>query len=141
MNKLNKQVKLFFILLLLSLSLQAGSLPKLDITWNCGACTHNAKVIPLIRQAYRAEAQSGGRTISTTETAQVEIIDFRQRNPGTRVMLGIMAGKDRLGLRITYKALEYYTSDTSANAIQGMNHLCAAVGAETYQQLDWATKE
>jgi hypothetical protein len=36
--------------------------------------------------------------------------------------------------------MEYYTSDTSANAIQGMNHLCAAVGAETYQKLDWATQ-
>ena len=140
MNQLNRQVKLFLMLFLLSLSAQGGSLPKLNITWNCGACTHNAKVIPLIRQAYRAEAQSSGRSISSTETAQVEIIDFRQRNPGTRVMLGIMAGKDRLGLRITYKDMEYYTSDTSANAIQGMNHLCAAVGAETYQQLDWATK-
>jgi hypothetical protein len=140
MNKLNMKMKLFLVLLLTNLSLQAASLPKLNITWNCGACTQNTKVIPLIRQAYRAEAQSSGRAISSSEVAQVEIIDFRQRNPGTRVMLGIMAGKDRLGLRITYKDVEYYTSDTSANAIQGMNHLCAAVGTETYQKLDWATK-
>jgi hypothetical protein len=115
---------------------QGVSVPKLNITWNCGSCTHNTKIIPLIQQAYADEAKNNGRSISSTAVAEVEIIEFRQRNPGARVMFGVMAGKDRLGLKITYKDAEYYTSDYSANVIQGMNHLCAAVASESYQKLD-----
>ncbi|MES9943062.1 MAG: hypothetical protein ABW104_19905 [Candidatus Thiodiazotropha sp. 6PLUC2] len=136
MKLLSARLGLFLGLLLPLYAAHGANVPKLNITWNCGSCTHNEKIIPLIQQAYRKEAQSSGQSVSSTEIAEVEIIEFRQRNPGVRVMFGVMAGKDRLGLRINYKGNEYYTSDYSANVVQGMNHLCAAVASETYQKLD-----
>ena len=113
----------------------AKVVPKLNIAWDCGKCTVNEKVIPLIEEAYRAEAAKSGRTVSATQSVDARIHDFRQRNPGTRVMLGIMAGKDRLGLKISYKGQEIAVSDYSANAVQGMNALCESVGQNAYKQV------
>lgn len=110
-------------------------LPKLNFTWDCGKCVQNEKVIPLIEQAYVAEAKSNGLAISDTDTAEVAIIDIRQRPPGVRVMFGIMAGKDRLGLRIRYKDNEYFVDDYSANIAMGLNHLSESVGKKAYASL------
>jgi hypothetical protein len=137
---LKNQLGLFLIMLFTVSVVQASSVPKLNIIWNCGSCTHNAKVVPLLKQAYAEAAMSSGRSISSTEIAEVEIVEFRQRNPGVRVMFGVMAGKDRLSLKITYKGGEYYTSDYSANVIQGMNHLCSAVASEAFQKLELASQ-
>ena len=113
----------------------AKVVPKLNIAWDCGKCTVNEKVIPLIEEAYRAEAAKSGRTVSATQSVDARIHDFRQRNPGTRVMLGIMAGKDRLGLKISYKGQEFNVGDYSANAIEGMNALCESVGTEAFEKI------
>lgn len=116
----------------------AGTLPtvpKLNITWDCGDCEHNDKVLPLIEQAYAAEATKHSFAVSQTDVAEVAITDIRQRPPGVRVMFGIMAGKDRLGLRIRYGGQEYTVSDTSANAIMGLNYLSESVGKKTYAEL------
>ncbi|MET0089716.1 MAG: hypothetical protein ABW068_06795 [Candidatus Thiodiazotropha sp.] len=117
---------------------EVSQVPKLNIRWDCGSCTQNPKVIPLIQQAYADEAHVHGQKVSQNDVAEVSIVDFRQRNPGARVMLGIMAGKDRLGLMIDYKGQTYTASDTSANTIQGMNHLCASAASETYRKLSAA---
>ncbi len=117
---------------------RGSQVPKLIISWDCGNCTQNPKVIPLIQQAYAEEARKHGQQISKSEVAEVSIVDFRQRNPGTRVMLGFMAGKDRLGLMIDYKGQTFSASDTSANAVQGMNHLCASAASEAYRKLSAA---
>ena len=110
-------------------------LPKLNITWDCGDCEHNDKVLPLIEQAYVAEAKKHSLAISETEIAEVAITDIRQRPPGVRIMFGIMAGKDRLGVRIRYLDQEHMVSHTSANAIMGLNHLSESVGQKTYVEL------
>lgn len=110
-------------------------LPKLNITWDCGDCEHNDKVPPLIEQAYIAEAKKHSLAISETEIAEVAITDIRQRPPGVRIMFGIMAGKDRLGVRIRYLDQEHMVSHTSANAIMGLNHLSESVGQKTYVEL------
>jgi hypothetical protein len=117
-------------------SIEEKSMPRLNMIWNCGACTHNEKVIALIKQMYSEEVKKNGNTMSATEVAEVEIVEFRQRNPGVRVMFGVMAGKDHLKLKITYKEKEFFAGDYSANAIQGMNHLCSSVATETYRKLD-----
>jgi hypothetical protein len=119
----------------LDVAAQGSQVPRLKIIWDCGNCTQNPKVIPLIQQAYAEEARKHGQQISKSEVAEVSIVDFRQRNPGTRVMLGFMAGKDRLGLMIDYKDQTFSASDTSANAVQGMNHLCASAASEAYRKL------
>lgn len=113
----------------------AKTVPKLNITWDCGACTVNDKVAPLIEEAYRAEAAKHGRTISDTESVDAKINDFRQRPPGARVMLGVMAGKDRLALKISYKGEDFVVKDYSANAVVGMNGLCESLGQKAYKQL------
>lgn len=113
----------------------ATTVPRLDIVWDCGKCKHNDKVIPLIEQAYAAAAAKNARTLSETETAEVAIIDMRQRPPGVRVAFGFMAGKDRLGVRIRYRGNEYAVSASSANAIAGQNHLSKSVGQRTYAKL------
>lgn len=110
-------------------------LPKLNITWDCGDCEHNDKVPPLIEQAYIAEAKKHSLAISETEIAEVAITDIRQRPPGVRIMFGIMAGKDRLGVRIRYLDQEHVVSHTSANAIMGLNHLSESVGKKMYAEL------
>jgi hypothetical protein len=140
MKLLSARLGLFLILFLVVFVAQGASVPKINITWNCGACTHNEKIIPLIKQAYAKQAKNSGRSISSTEIAQVEIVEFRQRNPGVRVMFGVMAGTDRLSLKINYKDEEYTTSDYSANVVQGMNSLCSAVASETFQKLDMVSQ-
>lgn len=117
------------------------TVPKLNITWDCGDCEHNDKVIPLIEQAYAAEAAKHSFSLSETDIADVAITDIRQRPPGVRVLFGFMAGKDRLGLRIRYLGQEHMVSDTSANAIMGLNHLSESVGKSTYAELSAKTAQ
>ena len=113
----------------------AITLPKLNFTWDCGECTKNEKVTPLIEQAYLDEAKSNGLTISDADTAEVAIVDIRQRPPGLRVMFGVMSGKDRLAIRIRHKGNEYLVDDYSANAWMGLNYLSESVGKKAYVAL------
>jgi hypothetical protein len=113
-----------------------GQLPKLVIKWQCKeACTANDKVPPLIEQAYAKAVAGGGYTLSDSETAEVTIVDFRQRPPGVRLGLGFLAGKDRLGVSISYRGKEMTASDYSASTVQGMNSLSESVGKKSYQEL------
>ena len=107
-------------------------LPKLAISWNCKDCKQNDKVPPLIESAYAAAAAKAGYAVSETESVDIDITDFRQRSAGTRVMLGLFAGKDRLALRGNYHGQAVTAEDSSGNAVQGFNHLCEAVGRKMY---------
>lgn len=112
-----------------------ASVPKLHIVWDCGECEHNDKVPPLIEQAYAEEAQKHSVAVSETEIAEATITDIRQRPPGVRVMFGVMAGRDRLALRIVYRDRDHEVKDTSSNIIQGLNSLSASVGRKAYARL------
>lgn len=112
-----------------------ASVPKLHIVWDCGECEHNDKVPPLIEQAYAEEAQKHSVKVSETEVAEATITDIRQRPPGVRVMFGVMAGRDRLALRIVYRDRDHEVKDTSSNIIQGLNSLSAAVGRKAFARL------
>lgn len=109
--------------------------PKLKISWDCGACTQNEKVIPLIEEAYVAEAKNNNLTVSDTDIADVAIIKIRQRPPGARVMFGVMAGKDRLEVRVRYKDKEHLVGDYSANIVTGLNYLSESVGKKIYASI------
>lgn len=109
--------------------------PKLNIHWDCGDCEINDKVIPLIEKTYNSEASLNNYVLSEEDTAEVAITDFRQRHPAKRALFGIMAGKDRLGVKINYKGKEYLANDYSANAWFGMNSLCESVAKATYKQI------
>lgn len=113
----------------------AGTVPGLAITWDCGTCEHNDKVPGLIEAGYAEAAQKHGMTVSTTDVAEVAITDIRQRPPGVRVMFGIMAGKDRLAVRVRYNGQEYTAGDTSANAVMGLNYLSGSVGKRMFNAL------
>jgi hypothetical protein len=113
----------------------APAVPKLKITWDCGACAQNDKVIALIEQSYADEAKANGMALSEADSAEVTIVEFRQRPPGARVMLGVFAGKDILGLRIRYQGKEYLVDDYFANAFSGMNALCESVAKKAYASL------
>lgn len=114
--------------------------PKLALRWDCGECEKNEKVPPLIEQTYSTRAASQGYAVSDAETAELAITDYRQRPPGVRVMFGIMAGKDRLGTRLTFRGKDYEVKDYSANAFQGMNSLCDAVAQEALKRVLDAVK-
>ncbi|MES3021068.1 MAG: hypothetical protein V4857_05725 [Pseudomonadota bacterium] len=116
-------------------TLAERQLPKLVMRWDCGDCKQNDKVLPLIEKNYETDAVSAGYTISDSETAELAITAYRQRNPGMRVMFGIMAGKDVLNTRVTFRNKEFLAKDYSANAFQGMNNLCADVSKKVMQQL------
>jgi len=103
--------------------------------WDCGDCTKNEKVLPLIEQTYTERATGQGYSVGDGETAELVITDYRQRPPGVRVMFGIMAGKDRLGTRLTFRGKDYVVKDYSANAFQGMNSLCEAVAQEALKHV------
>ncbi|WP_152566221.1 hypothetical protein [Lysobacter antibioticus] len=111
------------------------TVPKLNIRWDCGECEHNDKVPPLIEQAYVEQANERWLNVSETDVADVAIIDIRQRPPGVRVMFGIMAGRDRLGLRVRHAGKEFEVSDTSSNIVMGLNHLSASVGKSVFEEL------
>ena len=120
---------------------KSPSVPKLNIVWDCGECEHNDKVPPLIEQAYAAQAHENSFTVSETDVAEVAITDIRQRPPGVRVMFGFMAGKDRISLRIRHNGAELSVSDTSANAVMGLNHLSESVGTQAFEQLSQAPRQ
>jgi hypothetical protein len=115
--------------------LPADTVPGLHIVWDCGECTVNDKVIPLVIGAYRLEAAKRKKTVSETHVIHARINDFRQRPPGVRVAVGIFAGKDRLALMLKVNDQEYEVKDYSANAMQGMNHLCESVGQRAFKQV------
>jgi hypothetical protein len=110
-------------------------MPALNIVWSCEGCQRNALIIPLLQQSYREEAARQRRAISNAETADVFIVDFNQRDPNKRAWLGIMAGKDRLGVKIRFRGQILEASDYSANAWKGQNHLCETVGEKTFKQI------
>lgn len=111
----------------------ANTVPALDITWNCGKCEQNPKIVPLIIERYTAEALEAGYSVSSSETAKAEIVDFRQRNPGLRIAFGVMGGKDRLQLRLMRDGGAIDIGDSSANIIQGQNALCADVARQLFR--------
>ncbi|WP_077037227.1 DUF4410 domain-containing protein [Pelomonas sp. KK5] len=110
-------------------------MPKLVLSWNCGDCEHNDKVLPLIEQEYAKQAQAAGLVISEAETAEVSVTEFRQRSPGLRVMFGFMAGKDVLRTKVRCRDTSFAAGDYMANAWQGMNALCANVAQQTVHHL------
>lgn len=116
-------------------ALAPHQLPKLVLRWDCGKCEQNAKVLPLIEQGYAAEAAAAGYTISESETAELAITEYRQRPPGMRVMFGMMAGKDALTTRVTFRGNTLVAKDYSLNVFQGMNSLCSAVAKKVSAQL------
>jgi hypothetical protein len=118
-----------------SKSSDPARLPKLAIRWDCGTCALNDKVPPLIVKSYADEAAKHGQALSDSETAELVITDFNQRPPGARVTLGILAGKDVLGVRILYHTKEAKAEDTASSAWFGMDSLCESVGKQTYEEL------
>ena len=111
-------------------------LPKLSINWQCSKdCTINDKVPDLLASAYAGAAAKNGFTVSETDVAEVNIVDYRQRPPGARVMMGAFAGKDRLTVKIRYRGKEVEAGDSVLNALQGMNHLCESVGQRSYKAI------
>lgn len=116
----------------------AAKAPHLHVTWNCGDCKPNDKVPPLIEAAYREAALKAGRALEEDEGPEVvelAIVNFRQRPPAARVLLGGFAGKDRLGVKVRYKGKELAVSDAAMNIAQGMNSLCESVGKQAFQAL------
>jgi len=116
-------------------ALAYNTVPRLNIVWDCGDCAHNDKVIPLILESYREAAAKQGRTVSDAETADVWIVDFRQRNPGVRSMFGIFSGKDRLRLKVRFRREILEVSDSAAGAWFGMNSVCEGVAKKTLKQI------
>ena len=95
----------------------------------------NEKVAPLIEKSYADEALKHGYSVSDSETAEMVVTDYHQRPPGARVMLGFLAGKDRLGVRIVYHAQERKAEDYYANSWFGMNSLCESVAKKSYAEI------
>lgn len=112
---------------------EAKTVPALEIVWNCGKCEQNPKIVPLIQERYAMEANEAGYTVSSDARIAAEIVDFRQRNPGMRIMFGVMSGKDRLQLKLIHNGVEHTVGDSSANIIQGQNALCADVARQIYK--------
>lgn len=113
-----------------------GQLPKLVIKWQCKeACTTNDKVPPLIEEAYAKAAKAHGYEVSDSDSAEVTIVEYRQRPPTARVMLGMFAGKDRLGVHIAYRGKEADAADSAGNIAQGMNSMSASVGKQSYERI------
>lgn len=110
-------------------------LPKIVVRWECGNCTVNEKVAPLLETAWAAGAAENGFTVSEAESADVVITSYRQRPPGLRVMFGVFAGKDQLGVRVSYRGKDFSVEDYYANAMRGMNGLCDSVGKESAKKM------
>jgi hypothetical protein len=119
-------------------TLSTKQLPAVTVRWACGDCTQNDKVAPLITSDYEAEASKKGYTVSSAETAEIVITEYRQRPPAMRVMFGAFAGKDKLATKVIFRGKEYQADDYSANAFSGMNGLCASVAKTAASQISRA---
>lgn len=111
------------------------SVPNIVVRWDCGDCEENPKVAPLIEKTYQAQALADGHTVSTTETAQVTIKEYRQRHPAARSLFGAFSGKDKLATKLSFRGKDYDAADYSANAFQGMNSLCESIARQTLAQV------
>jgi hypothetical protein len=109
--------------------------PLLSIRWECGQCTQNEKVPPLVETAYATAATEQGYSVNGSETAEMVITAFRQRPPGLRVMFGAMAGKDVLNTKVSFRGKTFEVTDYMANAWVGMNGLSDAVGREALEKM------
>jgi hypothetical protein len=110
-------------------------LPKLAVSWDCGACEHNEKVPPLIEKEYADYAAAHGYTVSESETADMVIAEYHQRPPAARAMLGAFAGKDKLTTRVTFRGNKFVAKDYNANAWFGMNDLCRSVAQKSAENI------
>lgn len=115
--------------------LTENQVPKLSLRWGCGDCGQNEKVIPLIEETYAKIASAKGYFVSESEVADVVITEFRQRNPGLRVMFGVLAGRDVLATRTVFREKDFSADDYSANALSGMNSLCVSVTQKIFDQI------
>ncbi len=109
--------------------------PKLSIRWNCDNCVVNEKVIPLIEKTYAEIAARERHTIADKDLAEIEIVEFRQRPPAARILLGFFAGKDNLSIKVTYKGETFVIEEYSANVIEGMNFVCESLARTTFDKL------
>ena len=110
-------------------------LPKLAVSWDCGACVPNEKVPPLIEKEYADYAIAHGYTVSEGETAEMIIDEYHQRPPTARAMLGVFAGKDRLTVRVNFRGKQFLAKDYNANAWFGMNDLCRSVAQKSAESI------
>ena len=117
-------------------SADVKELPRLDISWDCGDCFINPKVIPLIEKRYSELARRNGWTVSKKATAKASITDFRQRGAGLRIMMGRLGGKDRLALAVSYRKNEFMIEEYTAWSMRkGMDYLCGVVAEKLYNRI------
>jgi len=110
--------------------------PKLVIHWDCGECSINEKVPPLIEKSYEEFLKAHGLQVSDAETAQITIVKYHQRNPGVRILAGAMAGSDVLDTKGSFRQAQFTAEDYEANAWIGMNGLCESIAKKIAQQLN-----
>lgn len=109
--------------------------PRLNIKWDCGACTPNDKVPPLLEVEYAQEAVRQGHNVSGSVAAEVSIVEFRQRPPAMRALFGIMAGRDILKVRVTFRGMQFIAEDYMANIAHGMNSVCENVAKKALKEI------
>ncbi len=114
---------------------QGMSVPKLTVRWECGICSVDEKLVPLIVAAYEKEAAAKGYTVSNNESAVMTINQYLQRNSAMRAALGSLIGRDYLGTRTVFGGKTVAAFDDSVTASVGMASLAEAVGKKTLDGL------
>ena len=115
--------------------LTARQVPRLAFYWKCGECIKNEYVPPMIGKAYEQAALKNGYTVSDGETAAVSIVEFRERGSAQRFFLGILAGKDKLSTKISFRGQTLMAEDYMLNAWIGTEGMSENVGRKAFEQL------
>lgn len=109
--------------------------PRLNISWNCGACTPDPAVATMISSSYYKLASTGGYAVSDAETATMSIIDFAQRAPMMRMVFGVFAGKDMVSAQTVFRGETIAAEDTARTAVNGINAVSEAIGTQTFKRI------
>ncbi len=111
------------------------AIPTLTFKVNCGKCEYKESGAALIAEGYKEAAKEQGAPISTSETAEVTILDYNARNSSARFWLGAMAGRDTIKTSVKYKNRTFEVENFYANAIKGIDDLARDIGEDIYKEI------
>jgi len=109
--------------------------PRLSINWGCRDCKANERVPALISAAYARAAMAAGYKVSGMETANVSIVEFTERQPALRVMLGKYAGQDTLSTQTTFRGQRMMAQDTASESTVSIDTVSERIGQQTFRNL------
>jgi hypothetical protein len=105
--------------------------PRLVVTWDCGACAKNEQIAAVLIAAYAKEAAARGYSVSNTEVGTMAIRKYREKSTES----GVAPGRDFINTSTVANGKTVKITDASSSMSFNMTSLAEKVGRETFDKL------